>query len=332
MSGAPEISVVVPVYNEEENVPLLLERLVPVLERIGGYQILFALDPSGDGTEAALKRAVAANPRIGYLRFSRRFGQPAATMAGILACAGRWCVVIDADLQDPPEVIASLHAKAREGFDVVYATRRTRRGESWLKRKLSAAGYRLIGRIAEVSIPLDTGDFRIMSRRVVEELRKLSESHGFLRGLVAFVGFPQARIEYDRHERAQGRGKYNRYLGSLKIAFNGIFGFSTKPLSLLLWTGVAICLLSLLSILAIVVTKFIVGQDYALGIPTIIVLISFLGGVQMASIGILGQYIGRIYDEVRRRPQYIVDVAENVRNINSSEQPRLISGENFESN
>lgn len=312
MDGEPELSVVVPTYNEEENIPLLLERLVPVLEKIGAYQILFAVDPCTDGTEAVLKRAIAANPRIGYLRFSRRFGQPAATMAGILHCAGRYCVVIDADLQDPPEVIAELHAKAREGFDVVYATRRSRQGESWLKRKLSAAGYRLIGRIAEVNIPLDTGDFRIMSRRVVEELRKLSESHGFLRGLVAFVGFPQARIEYDRHERARGSGKYNRYLGSLKIAFNGIFGFSTKPLSLLLWTGVAICLAALVYTAVIVFNKFVRGQDYALGIPTIIVLVAFLGGVQMASIGILGQYIGRIYDEVRRRPQYIVDVAENV--------------------
>ena len=312
MGEAPEISVVVPVYNEEENIPLLLGRLVPIVEKIGPYQILFALDPCTDGTEAALKRAIAANPHIGYLRFSRRFGQPAATMAGILRCTGRYCVVIDADLQDPPEVIADLHAKAREGFDVVYATRRSRQGESWLKRRLSAAGYRLIGRIAEVNIPLDTGDFRIMSRRVVEELRKLSESHGFLRGLVAFVGFPQAKIEYDRHERSHGRGKYNRYLGSLKIAFNGIFGFSTKPLSVLLWTGVAICLAALAYTLVIVFNKFVRGQDYALGIPTIIVLVAFLGGVQMASIGILGQYIGRIYDEVRRRPQFIVDVAENV--------------------
>ena len=320
MSNEPEIAVIVPVYNEEENIPLLLERLVPVLEKIGSYQILFAVDPCTDGTEAALNRAIASNARIGYLRFSRRFGQPAATMAGILKCAGRWCVVIDADLQDPPEVIADLHTKACEGFDVVYATRRSRQGESWLKKRVSAAGYRLIGRIAEVDIPLDTGDFRIMSRRVIEELRKLSESHGFLRGLVAFVGFPQAKIEYDRHERARGSGKYNRYLGSLKIAFNGIFGFSTKPLSLLLWTGVAICLLSLLSIMAIVITKFFIGQQYALGVPTIIVLISFLGGVQMASIGILGQYIGRIYDEVRRRPQYIVDVARNIPEASAPER------------
>lgn len=312
MDGEPEISVVVPVFNEAENILLLLERLVPVLTRIGDYQILFAVDPCTDGTEDVLRRAIAANPRVGFLRFSRRFGQPAATMAGLLHCVGRYCVVIDADLQDPPEVIADLHAKAAEGFDVVYATRRSRKGESWFKKKLSAAGYRLIGRIAEVPIPLDTGDFRIMSRRVIEELRKLSESHGFLRGLVAFVGFRQAKIEYDRHERARGEGKYNRYLGSLKIAFNGIFGFSTKPLSILLYTGVTICLLSLAYTLVIVFNKFVRGQDYALGIPTIIVLVSFLGGVQMASIGILGQYIGRIYDEVRRRPQYIVDVAENV--------------------
>jgi polyisoprenyl-phosphate glycosyltransferase len=321
MSGVPLISVVVPVYNEEESIPLLLERLAPVLAKIGEYQILFAVDPCTDRTEAVLKRAIAADPRIGYLRFSRRFGQPAATMAGILHCIGHYCVVIDADLQDPPEVIADLYAKAREGYDVVYATRRSRRGESWIKRKISAAGYRLIGRIAEVPIPLDTGDFRIMSRRVIEELRKLSESHGFLRGLVAFVGFRQAQIEYDRHERARGRGKYNRFLGSLKIAFNGVFGFSTTPLSILLYTGVVICVASLAYTFVIVFNKFVRGQDYALGIPTIIVFVSFLGGVQMASIGILGQYIGRIYDEVRRRPQYIVDVAENVPLLEGQQGP-----------
>jgi dolichol-phosphate mannosyltransferase len=312
MTGQPLVSVIVPVFNEEQNIPLLLDRLVPVLAAIGDYQILFALDPCTDNSELVLKRAVEANHHIGYLRFSRRFGQPAATMAGILHSNGRYCVVLDADLQDPPEVIAELYAKTQEGYDVVYATRRSRQGESWFKKKISSTGYRLIGRIAEVPIPLDTGDFRIMSRRVIEELRKLSESHGFLRGLVAFVGFRQAQIEYDRQERAHGRGKYNRYFGSLKIAFNGIFGFSTAPLSILLYTGIVICLASLAYAILIVFNKFIRGQDYQLGIPTIIVLLSFLGGVQMASIGIVGQYIGRIYDEVRRRPQYIVDVAENV--------------------
>jgi polyisoprenyl-phosphate glycosyltransferase len=307
------ISVVAPVYNEEANIRPFLARMVPVLERLGTYEILFALDPCSDSTEQIILDEAAANRNIGLLIFSRRFGQPAATMAGILNCRGDWCVIIDVDLQDPPELVAIMLRKAAEGFDVVTAKRKSRAGETWIKKLISTAGYRMLNLISEVEIPRDTGDFRIVNRRVIEELRRFKESHGFLRGLVALVGFRQAAVEYQRDVRYTGTGNYNRYLGSLKIAFNGLFGFSTLPLRLMMWTGLFIATMSALGILLILVWKLIEGKQYPLGIPTITVLILFIGGVQLAAVGILGEYIGRIYDEVRARPMYVIDRAFNVK-------------------
>ncbi len=312
-SGAsPLISVVVPVYKEERSIGPFLARTVPVLERLGSYEILFALDPSPDQTERVIREEIARNPRIGLLVFSRRFGQPAATMEGILNCGGEWCAVIDVDLQDPPELIEGLWRKAQEGFDVVTARRSSREGETWFKRVISSLGYTLINEIAEIQIPRNTGDFRIMSRRVVEELRGLNETHGFLRGLVALVGFPQAEVLYERDARQAGTGKYNRYLGSLKIGFNGIFGFSTFPLQIMMWAGFTIAMLSALAILVVVALKIWQGDEYPMGIPTVTVLVLFIGGVQLAAVGVLGEYVGRIYDEVRQRPMYIVERAVNV--------------------
>jgi len=232
--GAPLISVVVPVYKEERNIRPFLERTVPVLERLGAYEILFCLDPSPDRSEEVIREEIEKNPGVGLLVFSRRFGQPAATMAGILNCRGLWCVVIDVDLQDPPELIETMLRKAEEGFDVVTARRGSREGETLVKKAVSHVGYKLINRIADVPIPPNTGDFRIMERRVVEELRGLSESHGFLRGLVSLVGFRQSEVLYERDMRHIGAGNYNRYLGSLKIGFNGIIGFSTFPLQMMM--------------------------------------------------------------------------------------------------
>jgi len=252
------------------------------------------------------------DPRIGLLVFSRRFGQPAATIAGIMNCRGAACVVIDVDLQDPPETILPMYARLGDGYDVVTARRSSRKGETAVKKLVAELGYSLINRISDVSIPRNTGDFRILSRRVIEELRGLGESHGFLRGLVSLVGFRQTFVEYERDAREAGTSKYNRYLGSLKIGFNGVFGFSTFPLSFLLWSGFGILLLSLLAIVYMVLTKLVIGENYPLGVPTITVLVLFLGGVQLMAVGVLGEYIGRIYDEVRRRPQFIVDRAINI--------------------
>lgn len=307
-----DISVVVPVYNEERNIGPFLERTMAVLEGIGRYEILFAMDPGTDRTEQIIVEWAAKDERIGLLKFSRRFGQPAATLAGILNCSGDCCVVIDVDLQDPPETIPELYSKFREGYDVVYAKRRSRDGETWVKNIVSAWGYQLINRISDVKIPRDTGDFRVISRRVIEEIRQLPESHGFLRGLVALVGFRQTFVEYDRHARLHGAGNYNRYLGSLRIGFNGIFGFSTVPLAFVMWMGLFIAILSAVGIIAVVLAKLVFQQDYALGIPTTLVVVTFMGGVQMACIGILGEYIGRIYEEVRQRPKFLIDHAVNV--------------------
>ena len=308
----PLISVIVPVYKEERSIQPFLQRTEPVLDRLGSYEIIFCLDPSPDQTEEVIRKEAERNPRIGLLVFSRRFGQPAATMAGILNCRGQWCVVIDVDLQDPPEMIETLLRKAEEGFDVVTARRRSREGETLIKKLVSSIGYSVINRIAEVPIPRNTGDFRISSRRVVEELRGLSESHGFLRGLVALVGFKQTEVLYERDARHAGPGNYNRYFGSLKIGFNGIIGFSTFPLQLMMWVGFGTAAFSALAIIVVIVLKILYGDEYPVGLPTVTVLVLFIGGVQLAGIGLLGEYIGRIYDEVRRRPLYIVDRAVNV--------------------
>jgi len=309
---APLISVVVPVYKEAASIRPFLQRIVPVLERLGSYEILFCLDPCADGTEEVIQAEIANNPHIGLLIFSRRFGQAAANMAGIFNCRGRWCVVIDVDLQDPPELIETLLHKAEEGFDVVTARRGSRDGETFIKKLVSSLGYKVINRIAEVPIPQNTGDFRIMNRRVVEELSRLSESHGFLRGLVSLVGFRQSEVVYERSGRHTGAGNYNRYLGSLKVGFNGIIGFSTFPLQMMMWTGFAIALLSAVAIFVVIGLKIYLGDEYPMGVPTIMVLVLFLGGVQLTAVGVLGEYIGRVYDEVRRRPMYIVDRAINV--------------------
>jgi polyisoprenyl-phosphate glycosyltransferase len=320
-TNAPIISVVVPVYKEEQNICPFLDRAVPVLERLGTYEIIFCLDPSPDRTEINILDEIERNPRISLLVFSRRFGQPAATMAGILNCRGDWCVVIDVDLQDPPEVIEALWTKAQGGFEVVTARRITRQGETWAKRAISRLGYTLINEIAEVPIPRNTGDFRLMSRRVVEELRGLSECHGFLRGLVALVGFSQTEVLYERDARHAGLGNYNRYIGSLKIALNGVFGFSIVPLQVMMWTGFLIACMSACGILVMFMLKIMHGDDFPMGIPTITVLVLFIGGVQLAAVGVLGEYIGRIYDEVRRRPPYIISRSVN-RTVRDPRGPR----------
>jgi polyisoprenyl-phosphate glycosyltransferase len=306
------ISVVVPVYNEEKSIDPFLKRILPVLERIGEYEIIFSLDPCSDRTEDVIRAAAGTNSHIGLLVFSRRFGQPAAILAGVLNCRGEWCVIIDVDLQDPPELIEALLGKAREGFDVVAAKRRSREGETTLKKLFSRLGYAIINGIADIQIPRNTGEFRIISRRVIEELRRLHERHGFLRGLVPLVGFRQTVLEFDRQARAVGSGSYNRYFGSLKVGFNGMFGFSTVPLQAMMWSGFSIAILSALAVLVMLAFKLASPKQYPIGTPTIIILVLFMGGVQLAAVGILGEYIGRIYDEVRRRPMYIVERTLNV--------------------
>jgi dolichol-phosphate mannosyltransferase len=307
------LSIVVPVYKEEKNIPEFLRRLRPLLSGLTeDYEIIFSLDPSPDRTEDVILEHRAADARIKLLKFSRRFGQPMATLAGLQYSAGDAVVVMDVDLQDPPELLGEMLAKWREGYDVVLPQRRARTGEPWIKKAVAATGYKVINKIADVKIPPNTGDFRLMSRRVVLEVVRLKESHGFLRGMVAVVGFRQAIIPFDRPARFAGETNYNRWVGSLRIGFNGIFCFSTYALSLSTWLGFIVSGFSFL-LMAVYLFYKLMGWQILWGNPTLVILISFLGGIQLISVGILGEYIGRIYEEVRARPKFIVERAEGFR-------------------
>jgi polyisoprenyl-phosphate glycosyltransferase len=307
LSGHPEISLVVPVYKEEANIRPFLARVEAVFAKMGKtHEIIFALDPSPDRTEEVILEEISRNSNIKLMVFSRRFGQPAATMAALLGCSGDTCVAIDVDLQDQPELIELMYAKLSEGYEVVYAKRRSRKGETLVKRVISHLGYTVINKLSDVKIPRNTGDFRIMTRRVIEELRRLNESHGFLRGLVAYVGFKQTFIEYDRDERFAGKGNYNRLTGSLKIGLNGLISFTSRPLFMMSIGGFILAGLSFLLGAWYVVQK-IVGIDLTPGLSTTVLVVSFFAGVQLLGLGLIGEYVGRIYDEVKRRPMYIVD-------------------------
>lgn len=302
-----DISLVVPVYNEETNIGPFLRRTAPVLESLSpSYEIIFVLDPCSDRTEEVITAEMARDARVRLMVMTRRWGQPACTMAGIEASRGRATAVIDVDLQDPPELLRDMWAKWKEGFAVVYAQRRSRKGETLPKRIVSWVGYYIINHISDVRIPRNTGDFRLMDRKVVEGLRGLRETHGFLRGLVAYVGYPQTAILYDRDERAGGDSKYNQITGSLRIGFNGIVAFSSRPLTLATILGFATATLSMLMTLLYVGTKLIGGTHVETGVSPVLLMVTFIGGVQLICLGIMGEYIGRIYEEVRGRPKYLV--------------------------
>jgi len=301
------LSVVIPAYNEEENVPRVYERLAATLEPLEyDWEIIFCVDPSTDRTEQAILELRERDPRVRMLRFSRRFGQPTATIAGLEAASGDAVVVIDCDLQDPPELIAELAAKWREGYDVVYAQRRSRAGETVVKRIVAATGYRMLRHIADVEIPPNTGDFRLMSRRVIDAVVSLHENHGFLRGLVGYVGYPQTSVLYDRQGRVGGHGKYNRFTGSVLIGLNGVIGFSRYPLEFISTIGIGFASFAFLLGTTYFSCK-LAGVHFPVGNPTIVVLLCLFGGLQLLSLGIIGEYVGRIYDEVRHRPRYFIE-------------------------
>ncbi len=303
-----KLSIVVPVYKEENNVLPFYARMKGVLDGLGcDYEIIFTLDPSPDRTEEIIRSLHEKDSRVKLLKMSRRFGQPACTMAGIHYCTGDACVVIDVDLQDPPELIKGMVAKWRnEGYHVVYAQRSSRQGETLIKRFVAFIGYKLINNIAEVEIPRNTGDFRLMSRPVLKQLKKLKEHDNFLRGLVAYVGFKQTGILYKRDERHSGKGNYNRLFGSIRIGANGFFGFSKYPLHLISILGVVISSLSFMLGFTYFVLKML-NVTILWGNPTLVILISFLSGIQLLSLGVFGEYFARVYDGIQRRPIFIVE-------------------------
>lgn len=309
-SAMIEISIVVPVYKEASNIRPFLERAEKTLEQMGQtYEIIFALDPSpDDATEDVILQEIQRNSAIRLLIFSRRFGQPAAIIAGILSCKGKVCVVIDVDLQDPPELIHQLHNKLCEGYEVVYAKRRSRKGESALIKVRAYLGYMLINYLSEIPIPRNTGDCRIITRRVMEELRRINETHGFLRGLIAHIGFKQTYLEYDRDPRLSGKSHYT-FL-SLRIGFDGIIGFSSRPLQLLSICGFILAASSFL-LGCWNILEHVIGRKEFFEFPIIILVVAFFSGIQLLALGLVGEYIGRIYNEVKRRPMYIIDKAIN---------------------
>ncbi len=306
MSAPVTLSVVVPVRNEEAVLPELNRRLVQsIAATSGGFEILYVDDGSTDRTRQLLELASARDPRVGFIRLSRNFGKEAAVSAGLTEARGDATVVIDGDLQDPPELIPSMLAAWRGGADVVNMRRRARAGESWLKRATAYAFYRVMNRLSEVPIPLDTGDYRLLSRRAVDAINSLPERNRMMKGLFAWIGFNQATIDYDREPRAAGGSKW-RYWKLWNFALEGITGFSVAPLKVATYVGFATAL-SAFVFAAFMFAKTLVFGDPARGFPTLIVVISFLGGLQLMAIGVLGEYLARLFVESKGRPLYLVD-------------------------
>jgi polyisoprenyl-phosphate glycosyltransferase len=300
-----DVSVVIPIYNEEANIEALHQRLSRVLEDMGvRYELLFVNDGSRDQSLPLLRTLAARDSRVRYFDLSRNFGHQIAVTAGLDQAQGAAVVIIDADLQDPPELIADLYARLQQGYDVVYAKRRSRQGESQAKKLTAKIFYRLLARITRVDIPVDTGDFRIISRRVVQALRQMPEQHKFLRGQIAWVGFRQTFVEYDRAERAGGATGYT-YRKMVRFALDGITSFSDAPLKAATFMGFGV---SGVAFLLMVYTLYsrLVRQDYEPGWASLMMSILFLGGVQLIAVGIIGEYMARLSANVRQRPLYLI--------------------------
>jgi polyisoprenyl-phosphate glycosyltransferase len=303
---APELGIVVPLFNEEGNVAELVRRIHGILAALPGspsFEMCFVNDGSSDGTLALLERIAHDYPSVVIVNLSRNFGHQIAATAGLDVARGDAVVLMDGDLQDPPELIADFVDKWREGYDVVYAVRRTRRGESLFKLVTAKVFYRVIKAMTNVSIPVDTGDFRLMSRRVIDALSRTRERHRFLRGLVSWVGYRQVGIPYDRAERHSGSTKYP-FSKMLKFAIDGITSFSQIPLRLSTYLGFATSTFAFLYALVVLALQF--AHLNFPGYTSTMVAILFIGGIQLVGIGILGEYVGRIYDEIKARPLYLI--------------------------
>ncbi|MBD2580200.1 glycosyltransferase family 2 protein [Oscillatoria sp. FACHB-1406] len=304
-SDEVQLSIVVPLYNEEPNLNALFERLETVLDKLGrSYEIVCINDGSKDNTLLGAIAHHQRNPAIKIINLSRNFGKEIALTAGLDYATGTAVIPIDADLQDPPELIEQLVLKWEEGYDVVYGTRRSRQGETWLKRFTADAFYRAIGKMSRVPIPRDTGDFRLLDRRVVEALKQLPERTRFMKGLFAWVGFKQTSILFDREPRLKGTTTWN-YWKLWNFAIDGITSFSFVPLKIWSYIGLSISLVSLIYASFLVLRTIVFGIDVA-GYASIIVAVLFLGGIQLITLGIIGEYIGRVYEEVKGRPIYLV--------------------------
>ncbi|MBB5193239.1 dolichol-phosphate mannosyltransferase [Silvimonas terrae] len=301
------LSIVVPCYNEEEVIGETTRRLNAFCAGLTDldYELVFIDDGSRDHTRTLLKEIAAADPHVRLIAFARNFGHQIAVSAGLDAAQGDAVVLIDADLQDPPEVIHEMVARWREGYDVVYGTRTDRPGESAFKLSTARTFYRLLNKLSDVPIPLDTGDFRLMSRKVVDVLRAMPERDRFVRGMVSWAGFKQTSLPYARAERFAGESKYP-LKKMIRFATDGILSFSSKPLQLSIGIGMTAAALALLGILYAIGLRLFTNI-WVEGWTALMIAVLFLGGVQLVCVGILGEYMGRVYSEVKRRPLYVVD-------------------------
>lgn len=307
-----EFSIVAPIYNELENLAELYRRVKEVMDATGkSWELLLVDDGSTDGSTEKIRELAAADKRVCPVIFARNFGHQIAVTAGLDYARGQAVVIIDADLQDPPEVILDLIAKWREGYEVVYAVRAEREGESWFKLWTASLFYRLIYRITDVKIPLDTGDFRLLDRKVVDVMKSMRERHRFLRGMASWVGFKQVGVEYKRAARYAGVTKYP-FKKMLKLALNAITSFSYFPLQVATFVGFFSAGVAILAIPVVIYLRASGSQAF-FGQATTLIATLFLGGVQLISLGVLGEYIGRLYDEAKGRPLYIVREAPGER-------------------
>jgi polyisoprenyl-phosphate glycosyltransferase len=304
--GQPQLSVVIPIYNEQESIPELYTRLrASVLQVTDDYEMVFVNDGSADHSLYLLMELSRNDERVFYINFSRNFGHQIAVTAGLDRCRGQAVVIIDADLQDPPELIVEMYKKYKEGFEVVYAKRAHRKGESWFKLFTAKLFYRILEKMTSIKIPVDTGDFRLIDKKIVDYLRIMPEQNKFLRGQIAWIGFRQTSVEYNRDERKYGQTGYP-FKKMLRFALDGITSFSDRPLALVTQTGIAVFLLSFIEILHQLYGHYVLKTTIT-GWTSLIVAIMFFGGIQLISIGVIGLYISRMNKNINNRPLYIVE-------------------------
>lgn len=306
-----KVSLLIPAYNEEETIPLLYNELNKVVETISGYEfeIFFVNDGSSDNTLNILRNLQQIDSRVNYISFSRNFGKETAMAAGFDYVTGDAAVILDADLQDPPELIKEMIFHWEEGYDDVYAKRRSREGESWFKKFTSAAFYKVLQKMTKIPIQEDTGDFRLLDRRAIESLKKLREKQRYTKGMFSWIGFNKKEILFDRKPRAAGKTKWN-YLKLFNLALEGVTSFTTSPLRISTILGILVSIFSIIYMF-IVLIKSLIWKDPVQGYPSMMVTILFLGGVQLVSLGIIGEYVGRIFNETKYRPLYIIDEHNN---------------------
>jgi glycosyltransferase involved in cell wall biosynthesis len=302
----PRYSIVVPVYNEEAVLPILLRRLDQLMQELdGAAETIFVDDGSSDCSSIILRSKAKDDPRYRYLRLSRNFGHQVAITAGMDAAAGDAVIVMDADLQDPPEVVGQMIERWKEGYEVVYGRRLSREGESRFKQWTASLFYRLLGRLSSVDIPRDTGDFRLVDRKALEAFLAMPEQDRFVRGMFAWVGFRQTEVAFHRLPRLAGQTKYPLWK-MMRLAVTGMIGFSDAPLRLAIWGGFAVSAFAVLFGASVVIDWLAGDPNLVVGWASTIVIVSFLSGINMIMTGIMGLYVGRIYAEVKRRPLYIV--------------------------